>query len=376
MENNVLILTPESSLHSWKKTILKELQSGSNIYYIMDTETTGLYARGGKHDGYIRDRMIEIGMIVAVQRELGKEIVLLKDDNGDEIYFHEYINFLNESDAELISYQSRRYIPKEIFEITGITENVIKGLDVLPGTDQKLNKSAPMFKDIMPYLESFWLLNEGKIFYNQIHMIAHNADFDYSFINEEMQKAEYSPIESYIKKIDTRILSQQCISKDDFLIKNENNYKKYQSIQNYLIKKLQSNRWGEREQYYIDKIKYNINEKLNQLIDELSRKNSKSKKIIEYNNLLKSIKSNNIDIDMIKSIIDAQLMITDVKNYTLDHLVKYFNLKIKRDLHGALLDSQILFDVYKKILKTDKYINSVNCPNRTYNNIKKIIKLV
>lgn len=370
MKNQVLNLTPENEIPIWKNIILKELLEGNEVYYIMDTETTGLYARGAKIDGYIRDRIIEIGVIVAVKKKENNELVLLKDDKEDEIYFHEYINFLRESETELLTYNSRTYIPKDVIDITGISKAVLEGLECMPGTEKKLSGQTPTFLEMFPFLENFLLLKEVKRFPNKIKMVAHNADFDYSFLNEEMQKINEYPIESFIEKVDTRTLAQDIIKKDDFEWKNNLTKIKINKLKKILSTK---KKIKDREKGYLKRSEQILETKLEEKLLTEKRRGTKSNKVSDIEKKLKKIKINNenYSAEYIAELLETKEELNLIKNYSLDHLSILLNVKIERKLHGALLDSKILFMVYERMIKLEAYKNSNNNPNKFYPKLEK-----
>lgn len=371
MNNTILNLTPEDKILDWKNVILDELNMDSTIHYIMDTETTGLYARGSKIDGYIRDRVIEIGVIVGVQKDKSEDINILVDNNGDQIFFHEYINFLRETEAELLTYNSRRYIPKDVKDITGISENILFGLEKLPGTDIVLSEETPTFGEIFVFIENFLILNEVNKYPGKVKMVAHNADFDYSFLNEEMQKINQPPIESFIEKVDTRTMAQEIVKKIDFENKNKQSLNKHNRLKT--IAKKHPEKFL-KNMNYLKELERILENKLEEKILSEKRKTSKTNKTSESTVYLKLIKTNNGDYsyDYIESLLTMKNDLLFVKNYSLDHLSLLLNVKIERTLHGALLDSKILSMVYFKLLKLDGYRMAKNNPNKKYKEIEKI----
>lgn len=351
-----LLITKENKIDTYRKIIEEKILNGSDVFYIMDTETTGLYARGSKYNNYIKDRIIEIGIIVSY-RDKNNRLRILKDDEKNDIFFHEYINFLNEDKTELLSYNSCKKISKEIEKITGITESFLNGSNNLNGSDFKLPKTAPTFKMILPFLKKFLLLDRPDLL-SKIKLVAHNAEFDYSFINEEMIKENCSPIESYIEKIDTRLLAQTLLSKDDFELFNKKNLLKFEKIKFFLDK-------SKRKNFYKKIIKKIESKKIKNNYYS-NRKEKDIKTIINMENIF----------DNFDKLLELRKLDKDVKNYSLDHLSKYYKVNIKRDYHGALLDSKILFFVFNKLVNEKKYhAFEKNKKNKIDKNDIKLIKL-
>jgi DNA polymerase III subunit epsilon len=120
---------------------------------IFDTETTGLDPTGG-------DRIIEIAAIE-----------ILNDKLTDNI-FHVYLD-------------PQRDIPDSAFKVHGISREFL------------INK--PIFSQIM---------DEFLIFIGDDPLIAHNAEFDLKFINEELRRAGRPALETNLI-IDTLALARQ-----------------------------------------------------------------------------------------------------------------------------------------------------------------------
>jgi DNA polymerase-3 subunit epsilon len=120
---------------------------------VLDTETTGLDPLGG-------DRIIEIAAM-----EIVNEIIT-------GIQFHVYLN-------------PQRDIPDSAFKVHGISDQFIR--------------DKPLFCDILDdFLE----------FIADDPLIAHNAEFDLKFINEELRRAGRRPLETN-QIIDTLALARR-----------------------------------------------------------------------------------------------------------------------------------------------------------------------
>jgi len=106
---------------------------------VFDTETTGFHAKGD-------DRITEIGCV---------EIIDLLPTGRE---FHTYLDPLRE-------------VPDKVVEITGLTTEFLRG--------------KPLFKD---------KAQEFLDFVGDATLIAHNAQFDMGFINEELKRAGFDPL--------------------------------------------------------------------------------------------------------------------------------------------------------------------------------------
>lgn len=127
-------------------------------YVVFDLETTGLYPNSG-------DSIIEIG---AVKIEDGKVI-----DRYDELVYPD------------------RLLNEEIIKITGINNDMLKG---------KRNEE----ECVKEFLN--WVGN--------LPMVAHNAKFDISFLDNACEKYNLNPIKNII--IDTLGLSRYLDSKERY----------------------------------------------------------------------------------------------------------------------------------------------------------------
>jgi DNA polymerase III epsilon subunit family exonuclease len=109
-----------------------------NEYIIIDTETTGL--------NYKTDRVIEIGAIKIVNSQIVEKFDMLVD--------------------------SVEEVPQVIQKITGITK-------------RDLLKEGERPEDVYPKLREF---------ISDYTLVAHNAQFDYKFLNAEMYRYNIDPI--------------------------------------------------------------------------------------------------------------------------------------------------------------------------------------
>ncbi|MCT6855641.1 MULTISPECIES: DNA polymerase III subunit epsilon [Bombella] len=121
---------------------------------LFDTETTGLDPDTG-------DRVIEIAALELV------------NDLRTENYFHVLIN-------------PERDIPAEATKVHGFTLADLEG--------------KPLFADIADEFLAF--IGDGK-------MIAHNAPFDFKFINAELKRAGRPPLDYESRAVDTVIMARK-----------------------------------------------------------------------------------------------------------------------------------------------------------------------
>ncbi|MDK9793879.1 hypothetical protein [Vibrio sp. D431a] len=282
-------------LISWAQVVRKALESGIEIFIVGDTETTGKHELGDKNNFGKKDRILEIGFLFYTSDESGL-LKPLSDHLGNHIRFHEYINPFIEDANTLDRYNSIKEIPNEVIRIHGIDIDFLKGncglLDSWgKRTNFKLNKSAPTFTQIKPYLEMLMNCNDLVTLKGRINFIAHNALFDARFMSAEWIKTEQfdekssfpSSFESYVWVIDSLALMRSLYSRADIISAGE-------------------------------------------------KKGCKMK-----------------------------------AGFSLDYLKEFYSINQDRDMHGALVDSKILADVYNSIVMDERYSNSpAVCANRTF----------
>ncbi|WP_084582455.1 DNA polymerase III subunit epsilon [Sphingomonas azotifigens] len=119
---------------------------------VFDTETTGLSFSGG-------DRLVEIGCVELVNRVA----------TGN--HFHAYIN-------------PQRPMPVEAFNVHGLSERFLS--------------DKPLFEDVVEDLLAF---------IGDSPMVAHNAGFDFSFLNGELGRCS-RPIVDLSRMVDTLVLAR------------------------------------------------------------------------------------------------------------------------------------------------------------------------
>lgn len=222
-----LVLTPEGKIDTWRELIKQTLQSGKNVIFVGDTETTGTSPKGDRVNKDLRDRVLEIAFLAYKAEGSILEEPLI-DNDGTQIFFHEYINPFLEDQRILERYNSISYIPTEVLYVHGITESFLQGdsgkLDSgLHETNFRLKKTAPTFSDIKPYLERLCCLDLCNELAGRVCFLAHNASFDIEFLDCEWSKVELlhdgntapSSFESYFKPIDSLALIKEMYKTRD-----------------------------------------------------------------------------------------------------------------------------------------------------------------
>lgn len=243
-ENEKLNLTPEKKLETWKNIILKKLEEGMIIRVYSDIESTGLeFSPRGRplYDPVLdnkklsvdsmkfnipletlieetkelagkSDRMIEIAMVFCYENENG-ETYLLKDDEGEPIYFHEMV-----FPSLLEDKKNFAKMPLVPYEIHKTSMEFLKGEEEHPILKIKLNKRAPDTSEVLTEMLKFFEYPEDKNHYfRQVKMFFHNGDkFDVPFINCELYRIKNEPLylRDFVQIYDTYDLSKEIIPND------------------------------------------------------------------------------------------------------------------------------------------------------------------
>lgn len=223
-KNKVLSLNSEALLEVKRNKILETLESGVDVFFFYDTETTGLspYPRGDKG----RDRILEMAF-TAFYLDGNDEFKQLtaKDESGFDVpvTFQEYVNPYKESNEELTKTRSVRECDPYAFEVHKISEAFLNGKETLNGI--RLEKPAPTFKEVKPHMERFLCLDEQANFKANAHFVSHNGiSFDDKMLTEEMKYIDaYDPeirvvreFESLLSSsIDTKRVMQKMFKKRD-----------------------------------------------------------------------------------------------------------------------------------------------------------------
>lgn len=291
-----LVNTPANKIEEWREIIRTTLESGKNVIFVGDTETTGTEPKGDRANKDLRCRMLEVALIAYKADGVILEEPLL-DSEGTHIFFHEYVNPFKEDSRILERYNSIPYIPNSVLYVHGITETFLKGetglLDsALNETDYKLPKPAPTFAQIKPILEHLCCLDMCNELKGRVCLLAHNAPFDVEFLDCEWAKVEFlhegntapSSFESYFKPVDTLTL----------------------------IKQMYRTR---------DEVRAATPSDVMEEVEALAEKGQK------------------IAI-----------------GWSLEFLRYFYKVEIPRDVHGAMIDSIILAEVYRRMTEDPRYL--------------------
>lgn len=240
-ENEKLSLTPEKKLETWRSLIHKKIEDGNIIKIYADIESTGLeftpkgrpayepssdYAKldleskkfnipigvlvnEAKESEGKQDRMIEIALVFAYENANG-ETFILKDEEGEEVYFHEMI-----LPTELEENKNFHKMPLVPYQIHKTSFEFLRGEEEHPFLKIKLNKPAANTVEVLTEMLKFFQYPAEKLeYYKKIQMFFHNGDkFDVPFIDSELYKIENSPsyLRNFVQIYDTIDISREII---------------------------------------------------------------------------------------------------------------------------------------------------------------------
>ncbi len=225
---NTLLITPQKKIPQWRDEVLRKLREGLDIFIVGDTETTGTKELGDSKNFGKKDRVLEIGFLFyIIENHVLKPLL---DGDGEQIFFHEYINPFKEPKHVLERYNSIDYIPQEVIDfVHGIDEDFLEGKAGLvtnsgaSRTDFVLPSPARTFAEIKPFLEQLMVLDKSmdNTVKGKLRFVAHNALFDVQFMNAEWKRAEMleekreypSFFEGFIKTLDTMALFQRMYTR-------------------------------------------------------------------------------------------------------------------------------------------------------------------
>lgn len=224
-----LVLTPSDKIEEWSNIVSEKIYEGKQIVVFYDTETTGGVRKGRgvsviekddmQYEGK-RHRMLEIGASVTILNEENGQCEPLKDNSGELIRFHEYLNIWAEDKNQLKKINSMTDVPYGAYLVHGISEKFCNGEVVLGhdlksiDSDFKLNKPAPTMQQVIePLMKVTGLLHivQDPELEKRVIYAAHNAEFDNKFMNSEFQLAGLSPFESYAATLCTLEMGRDII---------------------------------------------------------------------------------------------------------------------------------------------------------------------
>ena len=225
--DNVLLLTPSKKINEWRGIVRNTLANGKNVIWVGDTETTGTEPKGDRANRDLKDRLLEIAMIAYIGTGTVIECPLI-DSEGEQIFFHEYVNPFIEDPKILDRYNSIREIPYGAFRVHGIDVGFLEGKSGLKDSfnqesDFKLSKPAKTFSDIKPALEWLTCTDLSNILDGRSCLLAHNCAFDATFLDCEWIKTEllhdnnteFACFESYFSLIDSLTIIKEMYSRTE-----------------------------------------------------------------------------------------------------------------------------------------------------------------
>lgn len=282
-------------------TIANKIKEGKNVYTFFDTETTGTEPYGDKNDNMKRDRLLEIGAVSYTLDEKG--IQPLKNKDNEIVIYHDYINPFIEPENQLFIYNSKKEMG-DSYIVHGITKDFLNGKGDLGGF--KLKTAARPFTETRDYFELFMNTDNALKFLLENNYI--NGSFE-DFTGEHIFVAHNA-------SFDKKVLNAE-FEKDDRFNKDI----RYQSDFEGHVK----------------------------VLDTLAL----SREIIPK----KLLEEKGVDYSEVDNFGRNKK-----PGYTLDYLQFYYDIEADRDLHGALVDSKILADIYNCLINDDGYINAPNSP--------------
>lgn len=163
------------------------------------------------------DRMIEYAFVACYENQDG-EVFLLKDDDDDLIYFHEFVYPL--TDNKIKEEQLVESMPMIPYLIHKTDFDFLKGEIEHPFLNIKLNSAAPdageIFKVLLKIFEYKGTEKEKELLSDNLLMFFHNGDgFDVPFIDEELNKFnEEKRLRDFIQTYDTLKIAKKMIPSD------------------------------------------------------------------------------------------------------------------------------------------------------------------
>lgn len=163
------------------------------------------------------DRMIEFAFVASYENKNG-EVFLLKDDDGDLIYFHEFV--FPSLDGKIPEKQIIEEMPIIPYIIHKTSFGFLKGEEQHPFLNIKLDKEAPnsgeVFRILLKLLSYNGEKKEKDILSENIMFFFHNGNgFDVPFIDEEMNRFfENKKLRDFSQVYDTLKIAKAMIPSD------------------------------------------------------------------------------------------------------------------------------------------------------------------
>lgn len=163
------------------------------------------------------DRMIEYAFVSCYENKDG-EVFLLKDDEGDLVYFHEFV--YPNIDGKLKDNQIIENMPLIPYIIHKTNFGFLKGEENHPFLNIKLPKSAPTAEPVLKFLIDLFNYKgdekEKEIISENVMMFFHNGNgFDVPFIDAEIDKFfEEQKLRDFVQTYDTLKVAKAMIPSD------------------------------------------------------------------------------------------------------------------------------------------------------------------
>lgn len=162
------------------------------------------------------DRMIEYAFVTCYENQDG-EVFLLKDEEGDLIYFHE---FVYPTDGKIKEEQTIEKMPLIPYIIHKSSFEFLRGEEEHPFLKIKLDKQAPnageIFRVLLRLFECDGSPKEKETLADNINMFFHNGNgFDVPFLDEEMNRYfEDKKVRDLVQTYDTLDIAKAFLPSD------------------------------------------------------------------------------------------------------------------------------------------------------------------
>lgn len=336
--NKTLIMTSEKRLEAVSQYMQSLLEEGATILNFFDTETTGTEIEGDKNDEFRRDRLIEIGIVSYLKNSDGSVEPLVFD--GSPVTFHEYINPFAESDSELMLYESKMDIQDAVF-VHGMTKDFLFGkVPMINGNE--IPKSKYFVTQTAWKAYEFYQKNKklpdffsGNVWDDQILKLFRKMNGEDTFTGG-IKLPKPAPTFDQVRPF----MDKYCNAENLINLKGEVVFVAHNSAFDVRVMNAE---YGKCDRFHSGKGYHSDFESYFKTLDTLAL----SKELIAKS-----------ELDEKSQTLDAKSALKS--GYNLDYLQFYYGVTAKRDVHGALVDSFILAEVYKKIIEDERYISAPN----------------